>query len=94
MSVLVKRLSIVVSGRVQGVGFRYFTREIAEQYGITGWVRNCYNGDVEVEAQGQDNKLEQFLQELKEGPPMGIVRDMHQKEIRIKNEERFFSIQH
>ena len=50
----IKRLSIIVTGRVQGVGYRYFAKENADMYSITGWVRNCANGNVEAEAQGNE----------------------------------------
>ncbi len=47
----------VISGRVQGVGFRWFVEREAAQLGITGWVRNCENGDVEVMATGTREQL-------------------------------------
>jgi len=92
MSTEVKRLSMVVAGRVQGVGFRYFTREIAGLYGISGWVRNCFNSDVEVEAQGPDEVLQQFINELKKGPPSGYVNDIQTKEMDVAKGEKQFSV--
>jgi acylphosphatase len=58
-----------VSGRVQGVGFRYTCRDEACRLGIHGWIRNTRNGDVEVWAEGGAEKLERFLQWLRRGPP-------------------------
>ncbi len=57
-----------VLGRVQGVGFRYFTKETADNLGLTGWVRNLPDGSVEVFASGSRPALEQFMQSLKVGP--------------------------
>lgn len=59
---------IVVSGRVQGVGFRYYTVRVADCYGITGWVRNNYDGTVEILAQGPENMMKDFILKIKNGP--------------------------
>ncbi|AVD56487.1 MAG: acylphosphatase [Weizmannia coagulans] len=61
-------LHIIVSGRVQGVGFRYHTQFLAKQYNICGWVRNKDDGTVEVMAQGEKKEMEQFIRGLKKGP--------------------------
>jgi acylphosphatase len=58
----------VVSGRVQGVGFRWFVEREAAQTGITGWVRNCDNGDVEVMATGTADQHRSLRQKLQQGP--------------------------
>lgn len=58
----------VISGRVQGVGFRWFVEREAAQIGITGWVRNCQNGDVEVMATGSGEQLRSLRAKLQEGP--------------------------
>ncbi len=58
----------VVSGRVQGVGFRWFVEREAAQLGIAGWVRNCENGDVEVMATGTREQLGALRQKLQQGP--------------------------
>lgn len=58
----------VVSGRVQGVGFRWFVEREAAQIGITGWVRNCSNGEVEVMATGSREQHRALRQKLQEGP--------------------------
>lgn len=58
-----------ISGRVQGVGFRYATRRAAKQYGLSGWVRNCPNGTVETTATGTTGSLDAFEQWLRQGPP-------------------------
>ncbi len=57
-----------VHGKVQGVGFRYFSKGCAEQLNLTGWVRNLPDGSVEVFACGRRPTLEQFMQSLRVGP--------------------------
>jgi acylphosphatase len=58
----------LVSGRVQGVGFRYFTRDIAQQEGVTGVVRNLPDGRVEAVAEGDEESLTRFERALWRGP--------------------------
>ena len=58
----------VVSGRVQGVGFRWFVEREAAQLGITGWVRNSENGDVEVLATATADQHNALRQKLQQGP--------------------------
>jgi acylphosphatase len=62
-----------VSGRVQGVGFRYFTRRRAEALGLSGYVRNHPNGDVELEVQGPEDRVQALLDTVRKGPAMGFV---------------------
>jgi acylphosphatase len=64
----------LISGRVQGVGFRYFTQSKARYHRLSGWVRNRPDGKVEAEVQGQHSAVEEFVNELWEGPPLGRVR--------------------
>lgn len=71
-----RRLHIIVKGKVQGVGFRYFTQMKAGQYGITGWVKNLPNGDVEIVASGERENIEKFIKTLKEGAPFSKVTDV------------------
>ena len=64
----------VVYGRVQGVGFRYFTWKEAERIGIKGTVRNCVDGSVEIVAEGNDEQLQDFYNWLKVGPRTASVK--------------------
>jgi len=59
----------VIVGRVQGVGFRYFTEAAAAREGILGWVRNTPDGNVEVSAEGDAEALDRFERSLYHGPP-------------------------
>jgi len=59
-----KRLHVFFSGYVQGVGFRYTARRIAQSLGLVGWVKNCYDGRVELVAEGEQELLQQMLTQL------------------------------
>ena len=59
----------IISGRVQGVGFRYFTEATAQREGVAGWVRNLPDRSVEVVAEGDADALERFESKLRHGPP-------------------------
>ncbi len=69
-----KRFRAIVSGRVQGVGYRASAAHEARRLGVHGWVRNRFDGTVEVEAQGADTVLETFLVYLRHGPPGARVK--------------------
>lgn len=58
-----------ISGRVQGVGFRYFTHAAAERENIHGWVRNLPDGCVEAAAEGEAEAMDRFERALRHGPP-------------------------
>ncbi len=72
----VARRAITVTGRVQGVGYRYFAQDAAEALGLSGWVRNNPDRSVECEVQGEDADIEQFCSRLREGPPLSRVTDV------------------
>lgn len=65
--------NIRISGRVQGVGFRYNAREAARHFGISGFIRNQPNGDVYIEAEGTHNSVDEFIAWCREGPPRARV---------------------
>jgi acylphosphatase len=67
---------LLVSGRVQGVGFRFFAVHRASKYGVTGWVRNRADGRVEVEAEGELSRLRMFLEDIRMGPSSGYVSNV------------------
>lgn len=62
---MTKRVHVFYSGSVQGVGFRYTARDIAEELGISGWVKNLRDGRVEVIAEAEKETLQQFLDSIK-----------------------------
>lgn len=63
-----RRVSLTVFGRVQGVGFRYATKMVADKVGVTGLVRNLLDGTVYIEARGTDREVSDFIQVVKKGP--------------------------
>ncbi len=60
---------VLLSGRVQGVGFRFFAERAAREAGVTGWVRNLPDGGVETVAEGEDRAVQTFLERVRQGPP-------------------------
>jgi acylphosphatase len=66
----------VVSGRVQGVGFRFFAERAAKKAGVFGWVRNLPDGRVETVVEGSDDAVERYLGELLKGPLGSRVTDV------------------
>jgi acylphosphatase len=70
------RAHLVVSGLVQGVGLRYFILNRAVTLGLTGFVRNQYSGEVEIEVQGDRSLIEEFMKEVKIGPRAAHVTDI------------------
>ncbi len=65
-----------VEGRVQGVGFRWFVRQVAEELEVAGWVRNVPDGRVEAEAAGTPEQLAAFEERLRQGPPGARVTEL------------------
>lgn len=61
-----KRIHVIYSGRVQGVGFRFTAESIAKGLGLSGWVKNLSRGGVEVVAEGKQEALEEFLERIKD----------------------------
>ena len=73
---MTQRVHVIVHGRVQGVYFRASTRDRARQLGLSGWVRNCADGSVELVAEGETAKLEQLVTWCRNGPPGAFISDM------------------
>ncbi len=90
----IKKLEITISGRVQGVGFRYFTLQKAIAIGIKGYVRNTYEGKVEVVAIAENTAMEYFLMELRKGPRMSIVENLEIVELAATADYENFRIKH
>ena len=86
---LIKRVHIAVTGRVQGVGYRYFALNSANERGLAGWVRNRLDGSVEIEAEGRSPALEDFESSLRQGPRWSSVENVTVCRIEPKNEKRF-----
>jgi acylphosphatase len=70
------RAHIIVSGMVQGVGYRYFVTKIARRMELTGWVKNLPSGEVEIEVEGPKGLVETLIAELKTGNAWAAVRNV------------------
>ena len=76
-----KALHLLIDGRVQGVGYRWFARQAGRELGLTGKVRNLPDGRVEVHAAGDPEQLARFIDRLREGPPAARVTSMAEEEL-------------
>ena len=82
------RKHIYVSGRVQGVGFRYRTYYLAESLGLTGWVRNLYDERVEMEIQGREADMNELFRRLQENSFI-LIEDCRVERIPVIEEHGF-----
>ncbi len=89
-----KCIHLIISGRVQGVFFRHHTNIEANKLGLKGFVRNTPNGDVEVIAEGPEDKLNQLIAFCKKGPDSAEVTDVKIEYQEPKNEFNSFSVRY
>ncbi|MDQ0204415.1 acylphosphatase [Pectinatus haikarae] len=82
------------SGRVQGVGFRYFVQSIGKQYGLSGWVMNMADGTVTMEVQGDNVHLNAFFSEIKKGNIFIKVTAIDIKSINMVDGDSGFDIKY
>jgi acylphosphatase len=82
----------LVSGRVQGVGFRQFVSRAARIEGLHGWVRNLPDGRVEIQAEGDREALDRFERHVRQGPPAAHVDDLDSTDIGATGHDTGFSI--
>lgn len=82
----------VISGRVQGVGFRFFAEATAGREGVHGWVRNLPDGRVEISAEGEAESVERFARHISHGPPGARVSDVQVHEELPGHRETGFSV--
>ena len=82
----------VISGRVQGVGFRFFAEAAAAREGLHGWVRNLPDGGVEIAAEGDAEAVERFEWHLRHGPPSARVDHVDVDEMSPSGRDTGFSI--
>ncbi len=90
----IARVHVVIDGIVQGVFFRASTREKACELGLTGWVKNCFDGNVEAVFEGDRGKLEQILKWCKIGPPGAKVENIKSNWVAQTGEFDTFSIKY
>jgi acylphosphatase len=88
----VKSVYLIIGGRVQGVGYRYFVVRKAEELQINGWVRNTPEGKVEIEAEGEPQNLATFVDWMKIGPARAIIRSFSVSDIAPQRNFTSFTI--
>lgn len=84
-----RRVHVIVSGEVQGVGYRYTLRLEARAAGVTGWVRNRRDGTVEAEIEGSADQVDTVLAWMAEGPPGSRVTGAELTELAPEGERTF-----
>lgn len=80
-----RKVHIVVKGMVQGVGFRYYTRAVGQELGISGWVKNLSSGDVEILGAGNSGHIDEFVRRISKGPPHSHVTHMDVSDVSMSN---------
>lgn len=83
------RKHLKITGRVQGVGYRYFTRQNAEQLNLKGWVKNMPDGSVETVLSGRSDDVEEMIERLWKGPYSARVKNIEQLEMETEPEGEF-----
>jgi acylphosphatase len=84
---------IVVHGRVQGVGFRYFVQRAGKSHGLTGNVRNLPDDTVEIVVEGPLGAVEDFIRDVRKGPRMALVEGLDVHEIAVTDRYSTFMIE-
>ncbi|PRO65422.1 acylphosphatase [Alkalicoccus urumqiensis] len=88
------RYDITVTGRVQGVGFRFFAQTEAAHQDLTGWVRNESDGTVRMEAQGSEEQLHSFIRSIRQARYPAQVDELIPVAVEEKEKESSFRIRH
>lgn len=79
----------IVTGRVQGVFFRAWTKQQADALGLAGWVRNCTDGSVEAHLEGDEAAVEELIDRLHRGPPAAEVQRVEVSEAGLESSNDF-----
>jgi acylphosphatase len=85
-------MHVFVSGRVQGVNYRWFTLDTAASLGLTGWVRNLPDGRVEAEIEGDKETVDRMIEAMRQGPRVAQVTDLEVIEQPCQNLYRDFRV--
>lgn len=88
-----KRAHVFISGRVQGVFFRDWTFREARQLGLTGWVKNLFDGRVEAVFEGEEEKVREIVEKCHQGPPAAVVEKVEVEWEEAEGKYTVFSIQ-
>lgn len=79
-------------GRVQGVGFRYATKQLAKGFDVLGWVKNLPDGRVELQLMGEEEELDEFIEELHESPLSHHIQEQEERTVPLLEDTVGFSI--
>jgi acylphosphatase len=90
----IKTFRILISGRVQGVGFRYFALDMARRFPVKGYVQNTMDDKVEVICQGKKNNLDMFIEAVRKGPALSFISGFLIEEIEDFSSYDFFDIKY
>ena len=88
-----KAVRVVVGGLVQGVGFRWYVKRVADDYGVKGFVRNLYDGSVEAVAEGDSSAVHGFVDEVKVGPSSAHITGVNIEWLEYGGKFKGFNIQ-
>jgi len=89
-----KRAHLIIHGKVQGVFFRAYLRERSEQFKLTGWAKNTFDGNVEVVLEGEESAVKQVVEWCYSGPADSEVKKVAEKWEKATGEFQDFSIQY
>jgi len=84
-----KAIQARVTGQVQGVAFRWYAQQRAQQLGVVGWVRNEVDGSVLVHAEGDDDAVDALVEWCRHGPPSARVRDLAARDAAVSGASSF-----
>jgi len=90
----IKTYKVLLSGRVQGVGFRYFTESVADKYSVKGYVKNTPEGKVEILCQGEEEEVRTFIDEAGRGPAFSVITGIIKQDVIDKRVYNTFEIKY
>jgi acylphosphatase len=88
------RKQVIVTGRVQGVSYRWFVMENARELGVFGWVKNLADGRVEAELQGNSEDVDRLIAVMRDGPRLAHVTDLAIISLNYENIHNDFLVRH
>ena len=89
---MIVKKHLIISGKVQGVGFRYWMQNLATNNNISGWVKNRSLGDVEALVIGQEEEIQKLIKQCKIGPNSATIKNIHINDYREDYFEKGFNI--
>jgi acylphosphatase len=89
----IRAKQVIVHGRVQGVGFRYFVQHAGNRLGLEGNVRNCPDSTVEIVVEGDAGKIAEFIKQVEKGPSLARVQRVDVSEIPVRGSFGSFLIE-